>query len=217
MTAPIRVAIVDDEPLVRQGLRTILDSAADIEVVGEAGDGAEALSVVRRTSPDVVCMDVRMPSVDGIRATELLLAAERPPKVLVITTFESDDSLYDALLAGASGFLLKRAEAAHILAAVRTVHAGDSLVLPDSMRRLAAMNVRGRPTYDGPPLSSREDEVLRLIARGMTNAEIAGQLAIGVETVRTHVANLLGKLVARDRTQAVVIAYDTGLLSPGAH
>ncbi len=213
----ITVVLVDDEPLVRQGLRTILEAGGDIEVVGEAGDGAEALAVVRRTSPDVVCMDVRMPSVDGIRATELLLAADHPPKVLMVTTFESDDSLYDALLAGASGFLLKRAEAAHILAAVRTVYAGDSLVLPDSMRRLAAQNVRGRPTYQGPALTSRESAALTLIARGMTNAEIAAELVIGVETVRTHVANLLAKLGARDRTQAVVIAYDTGLLSPRAH
>ncbi len=214
MTEPIRVVLADDEPLVRQGLRTILETDDDIVVVGEAGDGAEAVSVVRGTSPTVVCMDVRMPSVDGIRATELVLALPRPPRVLVVTTFESDDYVYDALRAGASGFLLKRAEADHVVAAVRAVAAGDSLLFPESVRRLAVRHSPRASSYDGPPLTPREAEVLDLVARGLTNAEIAATLVLGVETIRTHVANLLAKLGARDRTRAVVVAYDTGLVSP---
>jgi DNA-binding NarL/FixJ family response regulator len=207
----IRVLLVDDEPLVRHGLRAILASEPDIEVVGEAADGAEAVSAARRYSPDVVCMDVRMPGVDGLRATELVLALPSPPRVLVVTTFESDDHVRDALLAGASGFLLKRASADQVIAAVRAVAAGDSLVFPEAVRRLAT---RRRPTpWEGPALTPRESDVLALVARGMTNAEIALALTVGVETVRTHVANLLAKLGARDRTQAVVLAYDRGLVA----
>jgi DNA-binding NarL/FixJ family response regulator len=210
----IRVLLADDEPLVRHGLRAILDTEPDLEVVAEAGDGAEALGQARRHRPDVVCMDVRMPGVDGLRATELVLALPEPPRVLVVTTFESDDAVRGALLAGASGFLLKRASADQVVAAVRTVAAGESLVFPEAVRRLAT---RHRPAaWDGPALTARESEVLALVARGMTNAEIAAALVLGVETVRTHVAKLLAKLGARHRTQAVVIAYGAGLVPPAS-
>lgn len=210
----ITVVLVDDEPIVRQGLRSILETEPDLRVVGEAADGAEALSVVRSTRPTVVCMDVRMPEVDGIRATELVLNLPEPPKVLVVTTFESDEYVFDALRAGASGFLLKRADADQLIGAVRTVAAGTSLLFPAAIRRLAT-TTRQREPFRGPALTQREEEVLTLVATGMTNAEIAAELVVGVETVRSHVANLLGKLGARDRTQAVVIAYSTGLVPLG--
>jgi DNA-binding NarL/FixJ family response regulator len=190
--------VVDDEPLVRQGLALILGAEEDLEIVGEAADGAEALRVVRAARPHVVCMDVRMPGIDGLRATELLLHLPEPPKVLVVTTFEHDEHVHDALLAGASGFLLKRATAAEMVQAVRTLAHGTSRTV----------------VHEGPPLTQREHEVLAHLARGLTNAEIAGELFLGVETVRTHVGNLLAKLGARDRTQAVVIAYRTGLVDP---
>ena len=191
----------------------ILGAEPDIEVVGEAGDGSRAVDVVRTACPDLVCMDVRMPGIDGLRATELVLRLPDPPKVLVVTTFEHDEHVTDALLVGASGFLLKRASAAEMVQAVRTVGRGTSLLFPDSVRDMLRPRARTEP-YPGPPLTEREREVLARIARGMTNAEIAGALFLGVETVRTHVANLLGKLGARDRTQAVVIAYRTGLVDP---
>lgn len=215
MAEPITVVLVDDEPIVRQGLRTILESEDDIQVVGEAGDGAEALSVVRRLGPQVVCMDVRMPGVDGIRATELVLGLVEPPRVLVVTTFESDDYVFDALRAGAAGFLLKRSDADQVIAAVRSVATGDSLVYPEAVRRLAVRHAARTNGYSGPPLTPRETEVLLLIAQGLTNAEIAAQLVLGVETIRTHVGGILSKLGARDRTQAVVIAYSTGLVPLG--
>lgn len=214
MTGTVRVVLVDDEPLVRRGLRAILESDPEIEVVGEAGDGAAALSVARRLSPDVVCMDVRMPDVDGIRATELVLTLDPAPRVLVVTTFESDDHVFDALRAGASGFLLKRADADEVVAAVRAVAAGESLLFPESVRRMALRHT-ARASYEGPALTPRETEVLTLVARGLSNPEIAEALVVGVETVRTHVANVLAKLGARDRTQAVVIAYETGLVATG--
>lgn len=212
MSAPIRVLLVDDEPLVRRGLRAILESDPGIEVVGEAADGAAALTSTRSLSPDVVCMDVRMPGVDGIRATELLLALDPAPRVLVVTTFESDEYVFDALRAGASGFLLKRADADQVVTAVRAVAAGESLLFPESVRRLAVRYAPAQARYAGPALTPRESEVLALTARGMSNPEIAGELVLGVETVRTHVANVLAKLGARDRTQAVVIAYESGLV-----
>ncbi|MGH1564232.1 response regulator [Mumia sp. DW29H23] len=215
MTTTIRVLLVDDEPLVRRGLRAILESDPAIEVVGEAGDGAAALASARSLAPDVVCMDVRMPGVDGIRATELVLALDPAPRVLVVTTFESDDYVFDALRAGASGFLLKRADAEQVVAAVRAVAAGESLLFPESVRRLALRHGPARTTYDGPALTPREAEVLALVARGLSNPEIAAELVLGVETVRTHVANVLAKLGARDRTQAVVVAYETGLVPAG--
>jgi DNA-binding NarL/FixJ family response regulator len=209
---PITVLLADDEPLVRQGLRAILESESDIEVVGEAGDGAEAVAQTRRHHPDVVCMDVQMPDIDGIRATERVLDLPNPPRVLVVTTFGSDDYVFAALRAGASGFILKRARAESILTAVRTVASGESIVFPQAVRDLALRHVDATAGYDGPELTEREDEVLTLVAQGLTNAEIAAELILGVETVRTHMSRLLGKLGARDRTQAVVIAYQTGLV-----
>lgn len=215
MNDPVRIVLVDDEPLVRQGLSLILGAEDDLEVVGEAADGAEALHVVRTAAPDVVCMDVRMPGIDGLRATELLLRQPDPPKVLVVTTFEHDDYVHDALLAGASGFLLKRATGPEMVRAVRTIAHGTSLLFPDAVRDLLRPSAR-TAVHEGPPLTEREGEVLAHLARGETNAEIAAALFLGVETVRTHVAKLLAKLGARDRTQAVVIAYRTGLVDPQA-
>lgn len=211
MSSEIRVLVVDDEPLVREGLKVIIGAEPGLAVVGEAGDGAEAVSLARRLRPDVVCLDVRMPGIDGIRATELLVAQDPAPKVLVVTTFGADDYVYGALEAGAAGFLLKRARAEELVAAIRAVAAGDSLLFPASVRELARHR-RSRHTYRGVPLSPREQEVLTGMADGLTNAEIAARLTLGVETVRTHVAAVLRKLSARDRTQAVVIAYGTGLL-----
>lgn len=207
----ITVLIADDEPLVRQGLRSILESDDGIMVVGEAADGAEAVALTRSHQPDVVCMDVRMPAVDGIRATELVLALPRPPRVLVITTFASDDYVFGALRAGAAGFVLKRAGADELIAAVHSVATGDSLLFPAAVRDLALRHARP-DTYRGEPLTPRERAVLALIAHGLSNAAVADQLVIGVETVRTHVASLLRKLGARDRTHAVVLAYGKGLV-----
>ena len=210
---PVRILLVDDEPLVRQGMRLILDAEDDLEVIGEAGDGTEALALTRRDAPDVVCMDVRMPDIDGIRATELVLRLPEPPKVLVVTTFEHDGYVLDALLVGASGFLLKRSGAAEMVQAVRTIAHGDSLLFPGAVRSLLRPRARSSE-HTGPALTAREQEVLEAVAAGATNAEIAGQLFLGVETVRTHVASVLRKLGARDRTQATVIAYRTGLVDP---
>ena len=207
----LRVMVVDDEPLVREGLKVIIAAEPGLAVVGEAGDGAEAVSLARRLRPDVVCLDVRMPGIDGIRATELLVAMEPAPKVLVVTTFSADDYVYGALEAGASGFLLKRASADELVAAIRTVASGDSLLFPASVRALAVRRRRAE-RYAGEPLTPREVEVLTGMADGLTNAEIAARLVLGVETVRTHVAAVLRKLGARDRTQAVVTAYGSGLL-----
>jgi DNA-binding NarL/FixJ family response regulator len=217
MTVEISVVVVDDEPLIRSGLRAIIDAEPDLTVVGEAADGAEVLPVVRRTRPDVVLMDVRMPAVDGIRATRLLLDGLDPaPRVLVVTTFENDDYVYDALRAGASGFLLKRTPPDDIVQAIRTVVGSDSLLFPEAIRALAMAHVRDHelpPTgLDHAQLTEREQEVLRLMARGLSNAEIAGELVLGVQTIKTHVANTLAKLGARDRTQAVILAYESGFV-----
>ncbi|WET83186.1 response regulator transcription factor [Amycolatopsis sp. QT-25] len=213
----IGVLLVDDEQLIRAGLRAIVASEPDLEVVGEAADGAEVPGLVSRFRPDVVLMDVRMPSVDGIRATAHLLSTmDNPPKVIVVTTFENDDYVYDALLAGASGFLLKRARPEEIVTAIRTVAAGESLLFPAAIRRLAAQRANRGP-QDGlarAGLTEREREVLRLMAGGLSNVEIAGELYLGVQTVKTHVGNVLAKLGARDRTQAVIKAYDTGFVTP---
>ncbi|GAA1652452.1 response regulator transcription factor [Kribbella alba] len=208
---------MDDEPLIRSGLRAIIDAEADLTVVGEAGDGAEVLGVVRRTRPDVVLMDVRMPAVDGIQATRLLLDGLDPaPRVLVVTTFENDDYVYDALRAGASGFLLKRTPPDEIIAAIRTVAGSESLLFPEAIRSLALAHVSEQPQQptglDQFQLTDREQEVLRLMAKGLSNAEIAAELVLGVQTIKTHVANTLSKLGARDRTQAVILAYESGFV-----
>ncbi|CAL9599701.1 response regulator [Streptomyces sp. enrichment culture] len=217
---PVTVLLVDDEPLVRAGLRAVLEAQPDIEVVGEAADGAAVIPLVRRLRPDVVAMDVRMPLMDGIEATRALLRAPgTPPKILVVTTFENDEYVYDALRAGADGFLLKRARPAEIVHAVRLVAEGDSLLFPASVRRLAASYGAGEREEDTPSwparLTEREAEVLRLVARGLSNAEIAARLVVGAETVKSHVSSLLGKLGARDRTQAVIAAYESGFVTPG--
>ncbi len=207
----LRVLVVDDEPLVRDGLALILSSEPGLTVVGEAGDGAGAVAQARRLRPDVVCLDVRMPGIDGIRATELLVAQDPAPKVLVVTTFGADDHVYAALEAGASGLVLKRSTAEQFVAAVRAVATGDNLLFPASVRELA-LRRRSGGRYRGEALTPREHDVLAGMADGLTNAEIAARLAVGTETVRTHVAAVLRKLQARDRTQAVVTAYGGGLL-----
>ncbi|GIF73497.1 response regulator [Asanoa siamensis] len=211
----VRVLIVDDDALVRVGLRTIVDAEPDLSVVAEAGDGAEVPPLVARHRPDVVLMDVRMPDVDGIQATRHLLAtATGPaPRVLVVTTFENDDYVYDALRAGASGFLLKRARPAEVVDAIRLVARGDSLLFPAAIRRLVAGR-GGNPDRRTSRLTAREAEVLRLMAAGLSNAEIAAQLVVGAETVKTHVGNVLAKLGARDRVQAVITAYESGFVTP---
>jgi DNA-binding NarL/FixJ family response regulator len=212
-----RVLIVDDEELIRTGLRAIVDAEADLKVVGEASDGAEVLPLVRSLKPDVVMMDVRMPAVDGIQTTRLLVDTfDAPPKVLVVTTFENDDYVYEALRAGASGFLLKRARPAEIVQAVRTVAVSESLLFPAAIRGLAAAHAKSRRPegFGRAQLTEREAEILTLMAKGLSNAEIAGKLIVSVETVKTHVGNVLAKLQARDRTQAVIIAYESGFISP---
>jgi len=212
----IGLLLVDDEELVRAGLRVILDAEPDFEVRGEASDGSEVPGLVRRLVPDVVLMDVRMPTVDGIAATRHLVATmDRPPRVLVLTTFGNDGYVYDALAAGATGFLLKRARPAEIVQAVRTVAAGESLLFPAAVRDLVATRGRrGGDALRGAGLTEREGEVLRWMARGLSNAEIARELVVGVETVKTHVGNVLAKVGARDRTQAVVAAYESGFIDP---
>jgi DNA-binding NarL/FixJ family response regulator len=211
----IGLLLVDDEELVRAGLRAILDAEADLTVLGEAGDGAEVPGLVRRLRPHVVLMDVRMPAVDGITATRhLLTTMPDPPRVLVLTTFGNDGYVYDALVAGAAGFLLKRAPPAEIAQAVRTVARGDSLLFPAAVRDLMATRRRGADALRGAGLTGREAEVLRQMARGLSNAEIARELVVGVETVKTHVAGVLAKLRARDRTQAVIAAYESGFIDP---
>jgi DNA-binding NarL/FixJ family response regulator len=207
------VLIVDDEPLIRRGLRAVIDAEVDLEVIGEAQDGTEVVPLSRKHRPDVVLMDVRMPRIDGIRATELLLAAfDDPPRVIVVTTFENDDYVYDALRAGASGFLLKRVGPEQIVEAVRVVARGDSLLFPEAIRSMVRHHL-GTPTRPRRwSLTEREEEVLRLVARGDSNLEIATTLFITVETVKTHVSNVLAKLGVRDRLQAVIEAYETGFI-----
>ncbi|MFF2506446.1 response regulator [Streptomyces sp. NPDC058067] len=214
----ITVLLVDDEPLVRAGLRAVLSAQGDIEVVGEAADGAAVIPLVRRLRPDVVAMDVRMPLLDGIEATRAVLrGVPEPPKILVITTFENDEYVYGALRAGADGFLLKRSRPAEIVHAVRLVAAGESLLFPAAVRRLAAEygNASAREAMDRASLTEREADVLRLMTRGLSNAEIAQRLVVGTETVKSHVSAVLAKLGARDRTQAVIAAYESGFVSPG--
>jgi DNA-binding NarL/FixJ family response regulator len=214
----IRVVLADDERMVRTALRVILDAEPDLEVIGEASTGAEAVSVVRELRPDVVLMDVRMPEIDGIRATEQILATlDGPPRIVVVTTFENDSYVYDALRAGAAGFLLKRAAAEELVQAVRLVARSDSLLFPAAVRSLAAEYGRSRPAAPPPwaaRLTEREAEVLRLMATGLTNAEIAGRMGVGPATAKTHVASVLAKTGTRDRTQAVIAAYESGFISP---
>ncbi|MCX4862333.1 response regulator [Streptomyces canus] len=219
---PVTVLLVDDEPLVRAGLRAVLEAQPDIEVVGEAADGAAVIPLVRQLRPDVVAMDVRMPLLDGIEATRAVLrTVEEPPKILVVTTFENDEYVYEALRAGADGFLLKRARPAEIVHAVRLVAEGESLLFPASVRQLAAQygeegcNRAARVAMERAQLTEREAEVLRLMARGLSNAEIAARLIVGTETVKSHVSAVLAKLGARDRTQAVIAAYESGVVAPG--
>jgi DNA-binding NarL/FixJ family response regulator len=214
----IRVALVDDEPLIRKGLAAVVGSEPDLLVVGEAGDGAEVPALVARTAPDVVLMDVRMPGLDGIQATRALVRAGSKARVLVLTTFANDDHVYDALAAGADGFLLKRSSPEEVIHGIRTVARGESLLFPDAVRELARRHVRatGSGTVPGlERLTPREREVLLLVAEGLSNAEVAERLVVGVETVRTHVASVLAKTGARDRTQAVVLAYQSGFVPPG--
>ncbi|MFE6940962.1 response regulator transcription factor [Streptomyces chartreusis] len=219
---PVTVLLVDDEPLVRAGLRAVLEAQPDIEVVGEAADGAAVIPLVRQLRPDVVAMDVRMPLLDGIEATRAVLrTVDAPPKILVVTTFENDEYVYEALRAGADGFLLKRARPAEIVHAVRLVAEGESLLFPASVRQLAAQygddggNRAARAQLERARLTEREAEVLRLMARGLSNAEIAARLVVGTETVKSHVSAVLAKLGARDRTQAVIMAYESGFVAPG--
>ncbi|MEU4153115.1 response regulator transcription factor [Streptomyces sp. NPDC026659] len=216
---PVTVLLVDDEPLVRAGLRAVLDAQPDIKVVGEAADGAAVIPLVRQLRPDVVAMDVRMPLLDGIEATRAVLrTVTDPPKIVVVTTFEEDEYVYEALRAGADGFLLKRARPEEIVHAIRLVAAGDSLLFPASVRQLAARYGGERAASDplsAARLTEREAEVLRLMARGLTNAEIAARLVVGAETVKSHVSAVLAKLGARDRTQAVIAAYESGFVAPG--
>jgi DNA-binding NarL/FixJ family response regulator len=216
----VRVVIADDQGMVRSGFTTLLNSEPDIDVIGEAVNGAEAVSRAAALRPDVILMDVRMPVLDGLQATRQITAMIDPPKVLVLTTFDLDDYVYQALRWGASGFLLKDASAEELANAVRVVAAGDALLAPGVTKRLIAEFARlGAPR--GPSrrqldeLTERETEVLALVARGMSNAEIAGRLVVAEQTIKTHVSRVLMKLGLRDRTQAVVLAYETGLVQPG--
>ncbi|MFF4083122.1 response regulator [Streptomyces sp. NPDC001777] len=219
MSTRVRVVLADDERMVRTALRVILDAEPDLEVVGEAANGARAVSVVRELRPDVVLMDVRMPEIDGIRATEQILGSlADPPRIVVVTTFENDSYVYDALVAGAAGFLLKRAAAEDLVQAVRLVARSDTLLFPAAVRTLAAEHLTRRGTTPPPwvaRLTEREAEVLRLMTAGLTNAEIAERLAVGPATAKTHVAAVLAKTGARDRTQAVIAAYESGFIAPG--
>ncbi|MFF7315848.1 response regulator [Streptomyces albogriseolus] len=222
----IRVVVADDQELVRAGFGMILDAQDDIEVVAEAADGREAVSAVRRHGPDVLLLDIRMPVMDGLEAARLV-CAESGCKVVMLTTFDLDEYVYEALYAGASGFLLKDVRRDDLVHAVRVVAAGESLLAPTVTRRLVADLVKRRreqpaAAADGPPppsldaLTAREVETLRLLARGLSNAEIAGTLFVSEHTVKTHVSNVLSKLGLRDRVQAVICAYETGLVTPGA-
>jgi DNA-binding NarL/FixJ family response regulator len=222
-TPPIRVLVVDDQVLVRAGFRMILEAEADLDVVGEAGDGIEAIDAVRRLHPDVVLMDVRMPRMDGVEATARIAGCEAPepvPRVIILTTFDLDDYVYAALRNGASGFLLKDTPPEMLVDAIRVVADGDALLAPSITRRLiedfARRPATGVEDFPGlRDLTERELDVLRLMARGRSNAEIADELIVGETTVKTHVGRILMKLDARDRVQAVVAAYESGVVSPG--
>ncbi|MGH3358121.1 MAG: response regulator [Nocardioidaceae bacterium] len=210
----IRVLIVDDEYLIRSGLRAIVDSEDDLEVVAEASDGTEVLPIVRSLRPDVVMMDVRMPTMNGIETTRMLIdKLDDPPAILVVTTYENDEYVYDALRVGARGFVLKRITPEGLAEAIRVVANGDSLLFPAAVRQLVAAQPGSGKRRELPALTDREGEILRLMATGASNAEIAKELYITVETVKTHVGNVLAKVGARDRTQAVIAAYESGFVS----
>ncbi|MGI5504864.1 response regulator [Lentzea sp. CA-135723] len=216
----IRVVVVDDQEMVREGFSALLDAQDDIEVVGSAGDGVQGVALARAVEPDVVLMDIRMPEMDGLTATRLLLDGSASTKVLVLTTFDLDDYVYEALQAGASGFLLKHAPARELLNAVRVVAAGDALLAPSITKRLIEDFVRSRRSERVRParlsaLTERETEILVLIAQGLSNSEIAALLVLAEQTVKTHVSRVLMKLGLRDRAQAVIAAYESGLVVPG--
>ena len=219
----VRVLLADDQALVRAGLRMVLEAQPDVEVVGEAADGRQAVQATRRLRPDVVLMDVRMPTMDGIQATRELCRpdAATPANVLILTTYDLDEYVFAALRAGACGFLLKHASPEALVEAVRTVAAGDGLIAPSVTRRLIAEFARtpaapGRPPKALAELTERERDVLELVARGRSNAEIAEELTVGAATVKTHVAHVLAKLGLRDRVQAVIYAYEAGVVQPGS-
>ena len=217
----IRLLLADDQAVVRAGLRTILESRADLQVVGEAADGAEAVTLAKTLEPDVVMMDIRMPVLDGIEATRRLAGSTTRSRVLVLTTYGIDEYVYEALRAGAAGFLLKTDPPERIVDAVRVVAAGDALLGPETTRRLIERFLAGPPPHTSRPaelnaLTDRELDVLRHVARGLSNHEIAAGLFIGAGTVKTHVAHILAKLGLRDRVQVVVYAYEHALIQPGA-
>lgn len=218
MTAPIRVLLVDDQELIRVGFRLVLDAEADIDVVGEAGDGEAAVDAVRRTRPDVVLMDVRMPRTDGIAATARIVAEMPTTRVLVLTTFDLDEYAFGALDAGASGFLLKDARRDELTAAVRAIHRGDAVLSPRVTRELISRASRLAPGDSASrlvaSLTERERDVFLAMGRGLTNAEIAASLFLGESTVKTHVGRILAKLGARDRVHAVILAHRSGLVGP---
>ncbi len=215
----MRILIADDQAVVRLGFTALLEAQPGLEVVGVAADGRAAVELARRTSPDVVLMDIRMPVLGGIEATRLLQQLEPPPRVIALTTFDIDDYVYDALRAGASGFLLKDATPAQILEAIQVVASGDALLAPAVTRRLIS-EFAARPRLAAPPalaaLTGREREVFVLMARGLSNAEIAGTLHLAEQTVKSHVSAVLAKLGLRDRVQAVVLAYEAGIIVPGS-
>ena len=221
MSAPVRVLLVDDDDLMRAGLRAVLSSDESLEVVGEAVDGRDAVGRVPRLGPDVVLMDVRMPRLDGIAATREIVSADPDVRVLIVTTFEDDDYIFGALGAGASGFLLKRTRAEDLIAAIHTVAAGEALLSPSVTRRVVDQmtrrgpvgSTRAEPRLD--ELTPRERDVLALLARGLSNREIAEELVVEESTVKTHVKRVLMKLGVRDRVHAVILAYETGVVRPG--
>jgi DNA-binding NarL/FixJ family response regulator len=212
----IRVAIADDQALVRSGFRMILDARPDVEVVGEAEDGEQAVELVRELEPDVILLDIRMPNLDGIEATRRIVAAGQATRILILTTFDLDDYVHDAVRAGASGFLLKDVRPAELVDAIRLVASGNALLAPSALQRLLDRFRSPEPQPDRmlPNLTGREREILQLVAEGLSNAEIASRLVVSETTIKTHISNLLRKLGVRDRVQAVIAAYDSGLVRP---